>query len=47
MEKQKFIYPLIDVIKLENNIICTSQAPYDPFDPNPDDDNPSWDPFSI
>lgn len=47
MEKKQFIYPLIEVIKLEDDIIRTSQAPYDPFDPYPDDDDPGFDPFSI
>lgn len=39
MEKKQFIYPLIEVINLKDDIISTS---YDPFDHNPeqyDDDD--------
>lgn len=43
MKKEKFYKPLIEVINLSTDIICTSEPspenPFDPFDP----DEPSID----
>jgi len=47
MKKQKFYLPFIEVIDIKDEIISTSVAPYDPFDNDPTDDEPGWDPFSI
>ena len=38
MEKEKFYKPLIEVINLSTDIICTSETPENPFDPfDPDE----------
>lgn len=38
MEKEKFNKPLVEVIVLSDDIICTSEGPVNPFDPWDDDD---------
>ena len=37
MNREKFIKPIIEVIKLSDDIICTSEQPQSPFDPFPED----------
>jgi len=44
MNKEKFINPVIMIIRIKDDVITTS---YDPFDNDPTDDEPGWDPFSI